>query len=153
MTLIITGVGFLIHVYSMGYMEHEEDYARFFACMNFFIFAMLLLVLAANLLLLFVGWEGVGLASYLLIGFYYTRPAAATAATKAFVVNRIGDLGLLIGILLTFYTFGTSDVVDVDQKAEKMFALGAPLIRSPHTALFYWSHGKIGTNSFACVAT
>ena len=77
MTLIITGVGFLIHVYSMGYMDHEEDYARFFACMNFFVFSMLLLVLASNLLLLFVGWEGVGLASYLLIGYWYNRPTAA----------------------------------------------------------------------------
>ena len=77
MTLIITGVGFLIHVYSIGYMEHDEDFARYFAFMNFFVFAMLLLVLAGNLLLLFVGWEGVGLASYLLIGYWYTRPAAA----------------------------------------------------------------------------
>ncbi|HEY4832875.1 MAG TPA: proton-conducting transporter membrane subunit, partial [Waddliaceae bacterium] len=94
MTLIITGVGSLIHIYSIGYMEHEEDFARYFACLNFFVFMMLLLVLAGNLLLLFVGWEGVGLASYLLIGFWYHRPAAASAATKAFVVNRIGDLGL-----------------------------------------------------------
>lgn len=116
MTLIITGVGFLIHVYSIGYMDHERDYARYFACMNFFVFAMLLLVLAGNLLLLFVGWEGVGLASYLLIGFWTEKPSAAKAATKAFVVNRIGDLGLLIGIILTFYTFGTGDIAEINAK-------------------------------------
>jgi len=128
MTLIITGVGFLIHVYSNGYMEHEEDFARYFACLNFFVFAMLLLVLAENLLLLFVGWEGVGLASYLLIGFWYTRPAAAQAATKAFVVNRIGDFGFLIGLLLTFQLFGTGDIDKVSQFAGQKFPIGAPVL-------------------------
>ncbi len=142
MALIITGVGFLIHVYSTGYMEHEEDYARFFACMNFFIFAMLLLVLAANLLLLFVGWEGVGLASYLLIGFYYSRPAAAQAAVKAFVVNRVGDLGLFIGILLTFYTFGTSDIVQVVDQTQRQFAIGAPLLGLLTLLYFIGATGK-----------
>lgn len=117
MTLIITGVGFLIHFYSMGYIEHEEDFSRFFACMNFFVFAMLLLVLAENLLVLFVGWEGVGLASYLLIGYWYTRKQAAQAATKAFVINRIGDLGFLLGLLLAFYTFQTGDFDEMFQKA------------------------------------
>lgn len=117
MTLIITGVGFLIHVYSNGYMDHEEDFARFFAYMNLFVFAMLLLVLASNLLLLFVGWEGVGLASYLLIGFWYQKKKAAHAAVKAFVVNRVGDLGLLLGILLTFVLFGTTDVEAISAKA------------------------------------
>jgi len=128
MTLIITGIGFLIHVYSIGYMDHEEDYARYFACLNFFVFAMLLLVLAGNLLLLFVGWEGVGLASYLLIGFWYERPAAAQAAIKAFVVNRIGDLGLLLGIILTFYTFGTSDMMQISQRAGQEFPAGTTII-------------------------
>ena len=128
MTLIITGVGFLIHVYSTGYMEHDEDYVRYFACLNFFIFAMLLLVLASNLLLLFVGWEGVGLASYLLIGYYYHRPAAAKAATKAFVVNRIGDVGLLLGILLTIYLFQTTDIATVIQRATEQYPKGAPVI-------------------------
>lgn len=137
MTLIITGVGFLIHVYSIGYMDHEEDFARYFACMNFFIFAMLLLVLAGNLLLLFVGWEGVGLASYLLIGFWYTKPSAAQAATKAFVVNRIGDLGLLVGLLLTFTTFGTGNINEVSMMAAKNFAVGAPLI-SILCLLYFW---------------
>lgn len=122
MTLIITGVGFLIHVYSNGYMDHEEDYARFFAYMNFFVFAMLLLVLASNLLLLFVGWEGVGLASYLLIGFWYERKKAANAAIKAFVVNRVGDFGLLFGILLTFSLFGTTDIDTISSQAGSVSA-------------------------------
>lgn len=142
MTMIITGVGFLIHVYSIGYMDDEEDYARFFACMNFFVFSMLLLVLAGNLLLLFVGWEGVGLASYLLIGFYYTRPAAAKAATKAFVVNRVGDFGLLIGLLLTFYTFGTGDISEIIRLAGEKFAVGAPLITLLTLLYFVGATGK-----------
>lgn len=120
MTLIITGVGFLIHVYSNGYMDHDQDYARFFAYMNFFVFAMLLLVLASNLLLLFVGWEGVGLASYLLIGFWYQKKKAAHAAVKAFVVNRIGDLGLLLGIVWTFLLFGTTDVETIMAKGSSI---------------------------------
>ena len=115
MAFIITGIGFLIHVYSIGYMDHEEDFARYFAFLNFFVFSMLLLVLASHLLLLFVGWEGVGLASYLLIGFWYQKPAAAQAATKAFVINRIGDLGLLLGLILTFYLFGTGDIAEISK--------------------------------------
>jgi len=142
MTLIITGVGFLIHVYSYGYTDHEEDYARYFACLNFFVFAMLLLVLAANLLLLFVGWEGVGLASYLLIGFWFTRPAAAQAATKAFVVNRIGDLGFLLGLLLTFQLFGTSDIEAINSRAVQMFTLGAPILTVLTLLYFIGAIGK-----------
>lgn len=142
MCLIITGVGFLIHVYSVGYMEHEEDFARYFACLNFFVFSMLLLVLAANLILLFVGWEGVGLASYLLIGYYYTRPSAAAAATKAFVVNRIGDAGLLIGILLTLSLFGTTDIAVINSQAVKLFAIGAPLITILTLLYFVGASGK-----------
>lgn len=142
MSLIITGVGFLIHVYSIGYMEYDEDFARYFACMNFFIFAMLLLVLAKDLLLLYVGWEGVGLASYLLIGYYYSKPAAPKAATKAFVVNRIGDLGLLLGILLTFYTFGTSNIDTVIQKSETQFVLGAPTLGILTLLFFIGAIGK-----------
>lgn len=142
MTLIITGVGFLIHAYSNGYMDHEEDFARYFACLNFFVFAMLLLVLAGNLLLLFVGWEGVGLASYLLIGFWYHRTAPAKAATKAFVVNRIGDLGLLIGLLLTFQTFGTSDIEEIGRLAAEGFSVGAPLMTSLTLLYFIGAIGK-----------
>lgn len=142
MTLIITGVGFLIHAYSVGYMEHEEDYARFFACMNLFVFSMLLLVLAEHLLLLFVGWEGVGLASYLLIGYYYHRPSAAAAATKAFVVNRVGDAALLVGLLLTFHLFGTSDITDVRDKAAAGFAVGAPILTVLTLLYFFGASGK-----------
>ena len=105
--LLITGVGSLIHLYSVGYMEHDERRRRFFGYLNLFLAAMLLLVLADNYLLLYVGWEGVGLASYLLIGFWQHKPSAATAAKKAFLVNRVGDMGLSIAIMLMFSTFGT----------------------------------------------
>ncbi|OII61817.1 NADH-quinone oxidoreductase subunit L [Streptomyces sp. CC53] len=105
--LLITGVGTLIHVYSIGYMEHDERRRRFFGYLNLFLAAMLLLVLADNYLLLYFGWEGVGLASYLLIGFWQHKPTAATAAKKAFLVNRVGDIGLSIAIMLMFTTFGT----------------------------------------------
>jgi len=107
MVIVVTFVGFLIHVYSIGYMAHEDGYYRFFGCLNLFIFAMLTLVLANNLLLLFVGWEGVGLCSYLLIGFYFVKKSAADAGKKAFIVNRIGDAGFLLGLLLVASTFGT----------------------------------------------
>ncbi|MEU3334093.1 NADH-quinone oxidoreductase subunit L [Streptomyces sp. NPDC002144] len=105
--LLITGVGSLIHLYSVGYMEHDERRRRFFGYLNLFLAAMLLLVIADNYLLLYVGWEGVGLASYLLIGFWQHKPSAATAAKKAFLVNRVGDMGLSIAIMLMFATFGT----------------------------------------------
>lgn len=105
--LLITGVGSLIHLYSVGYMEHDERRRRFFGYLNLFLASMLLLVLADNYLLLYVGWEGVGLASFLLIGFWQHKPSAATAAKKAFLVNRVGDIGLSIAIMLMFTTFGT----------------------------------------------
>ncbi|WP_445528219.1 NADH-quinone oxidoreductase subunit L [Streptomyces cyslabdanicus] len=105
--LLITGVGSLIHLYSVAYMEHDERRRRFFGYLNLFLAAMLLLVLADNYLLLYVGWEGVGLASYLLIGFWQHKPSAATAAKKAFLVNRVGDMGLSIAIMLMFVTFGS----------------------------------------------
>src|SRR5436305_5340409 len=105
--LLITGVGSLIHIYSIGYMEHDPDRRRFFGELNLFVAAMLLLVLADNYLLLYVGWEGVGLASYLLIGFWSYKPTAAVAAKKAFLVNRVGDTGLSLAIMLMFATFGT----------------------------------------------
>jgi NADH-quinone oxidoreductase subunit L len=107
MVLVVTGVGFLIHVYSVGYMAHEGGYYRFFGYMNLFMFAMLTLVLANNLLFMFVGWEGVGLCSYLLIGFYFLKKSASDAGKKAFIVNRIGDAGFILGILLTAMTLGT----------------------------------------------
>ncbi|MDQ3046065.1 MAG: NADH-quinone oxidoreductase subunit L [Bacteroidota bacterium] len=105
--LIITGIGFLIHVYSAGYMSHDEGFSRFFAYLNLFIFFMLLLVLGSNYLIMFVGWEGVGLCSYLLIGFWFKNTAYNNAAKKAFVMNRIGDLGFLLGIILIYVTFGS----------------------------------------------
>ena len=111
MVLVVTGVGFLIHLYSVGYMHGEEPlaYARYFSYINLFSFAMLLLVLADNLLLMFVGWEGVGLCSYLLIGFWYTKDSASDAGKKAFIVNRIGDAGFLLGIFTAFVFFGSLD--------------------------------------------
>lgn len=107
MLSIITGVGFLIHLYSVGYMAHEDGYWRFFAYLNLFMFFMLVLVLSSSFLLLFVGWEGVGLASYLLIGFYFTKDSAANAGKKAFIVNRIGDFGFLLAMFLLISHFGT----------------------------------------------
>jgi NADH-quinone oxidoreductase subunit L len=111
--LLITGVGSLIHIYSVGYMEHDPDRRRFFGELNLFVAAMLLLVLADNYLLLYVGWEGVGLASYLLIGFWSHKPSAAVAAKKAFLVNRVGDVGLSLAIMLMFTTFGSFAFQDV----------------------------------------
>jgi len=107
MVLVVTGVGFLIHIYSVGYMAHEGGYYRFFAYLNLFMFFMLTLVLANNYLLMFVGWEGVGLASYLLIGFFFLKDSAADAGKKAFIVNRIGDFAFLIGMFLIIQHFGT----------------------------------------------
>jgi NADH-quinone oxidoreductase subunit L len=113
MLAVVTGVGFLIHIYSTGYMAHEEGYWRFFAYLNLFMFFMLVLVLAESFLLLFVGWEGVGLASYLLIGFYWKKPSANNAGRKAFVVNRVGDLGFLLAMFLLIQHFGTLSFVQI----------------------------------------
>lgn len=107
MLLIITGVGFLIHIYSIGYMHNDEGFGKFFSYLNLFIFFMMLLVLGSNYIVMFIGWEGVGLCSYLLIGFWYTNKSYASAAKKAFVMNRIGDLGFLLGVFLIFVTFGS----------------------------------------------
>jgi NADH-quinone oxidoreductase subunit L len=118
--LLITGVGALIHIYSVAYMEHDPRRRLFFAYLNLFVAAMLLLVLANNYLVLYVGWEGVGLASYLLIAFWFDRPAAATAAKKAFLENRVGDVGLSIAIMLMFATFGRTDFAGVFGGASTM---------------------------------
>ncbi|MCK4908633.1 MAG: NADH-quinone oxidoreductase subunit L, partial [Planctomycetes bacterium] len=104
MLLVVTGVSFLIHVYSVGYMADDKRYARYFGFLNLFVFAMILLVAADNLLLMFIGWEGVGLCSYLLIGFWFEKKANATAGKKAFIVNRIGDFGFMLGIFLLFWS-------------------------------------------------
>jgi len=116
MALVVTGVGFLIHVYSVGYMSHEPAFARYFVYLNLFMFAMLTLVLANNYLLMFVGWEGVGLCSYLLIGFWYEKQSAADAGKKAFIVNRIGDFGFILAVFLIFWTFGTVSYTEVFAK-------------------------------------
>ena len=116
MLLVITGVGFLIHIYSVGYMAHDEGYARYFSYLNLFLFFMTTLVLAGNALLMFVGWEGVGLASYLLIGFWFNKTSAAEAGKKAFIVNRIGDVGFLIGMFLLLANFGTLTFSEIADK-------------------------------------
>lgn len=113
MILVVTGVGFLIHIYSIGYMHAEDGYYRFFSYLNLFLFSMLILVLAGNFLLMFVGWEGVGLCSYLLIGYYFDRRSAGDAGKKAFIVNRIGDIGFILGIFLIFVTFNSLNFGEV----------------------------------------
>jgi NADH-quinone oxidoreductase subunit L len=118
--LLITGVGTLIFVYSMGYMQHDERRRRFFGYLNLFVASMLLLVLASDYLILYVGWEGVGLASYLLIGFWQHKPSAATAAKKAFVVNRVGDVGMSLAIMVSFAAVGTSEILAVTGAADRM---------------------------------
>ena len=118
MLLVITGVGFLIHVYSIGYMHGDEGYTRYFAYLNLFVFAMLILVLGNNYLMMFVGWEGVGLCSYLLIGFWYDKQSATDAGKKAFIVNRIGDFGFLLGMFTLFAVFNTLDFTTIFSDAE-----------------------------------
>ena len=125
MCLVITFIGFLIHVFSAGYMADEPDYARFFAYLNLFCGAMLVLVLGDNLPVLFIGWEGVGLCSYLLIGFWYSSTANADAGKKAFITNRIGDLGFLIGMFLLFQYTGTLSIPDINAAATP----GGPLMQ------------------------
>jgi NADH-quinone oxidoreductase subunit L len=120
MLLVVTGVGFLIHVYSVGYMHGEPGFTRFFIYMNLFMVSMLLLVMGNNYVVLFIGWEGVGLCSYLLIGYYYDKVSAAKAATKAFVVNRIGDAGFLVAIFLVFVNFKTLDYTKVFAQAGQL---------------------------------
>lgn len=129
MILVITGVGSLIHLFSIGYMSHDERPAKYFAYLNLFLFNMLILVLGDNLLITFVGWEGVGLCSYLLIGFWFTDPAKAAAGMKAFITNRIGDAGFLIGVFILFLTFGTVNYVDLINLVPKVVETGwlAPL--------------------------
>src|SRR5690606_20118983 len=112
--LLITGVGTLIHIYSIGYMETDPRRRRFFAYLNLFVAAMLTLVLAADYALLFFGWEGVGLASYLLIGFWQHKEAAARAGTKAFIMNRVGDVGMAIAMMTMFAWFGTTSIAAVN---------------------------------------
>jgi NADH-quinone oxidoreductase subunit L len=138
MVLVVTGVGWLIHIYATGYMAHEGGYYRFFSYLNLFMFFMLILVLAANYVLLFVGWEGVGLSSYLLIGFYFLNKSAADAGKKAFIVNRIGDFGFMLGMFLLFRAFHTLDFQAIFTSSTLR---GWPVELSGH----------LGTLTFACL--
>ena len=142
MILVVTGVGFLIHVYSKGYIHGDESQYRFFAFMNLFTFAMLILVLGGNFLLMFIGWEGVGLCSYLLIGFWFEKDSAANAGKKAFVVNRIGDFGFVLGMMLIFTTFGTLDYQKVFAEAPHMLAPAGGLVTLITMFLFIGAMGK-----------
>ena len=133
--LIITGIGFLIHVYSTGYMQEDDGFRRFFAYLNLFVFFMLLLVLGNNFLVMFIGWEGVGLCSYLLIGFWFKNIEYSAAAKKAFIMNRIGDLGLLLGVLLIYTTTQSVDYLTVLSKdGIKMFS---PEVATAATLLLF----------------
>src|SRR6202158_5205717 len=141
--LFVTGVGMLIHIYSIGYMAHEGGYYRFFGYLNLFMFSMLTLILANNYVLMFVGWEGVGLCSYLLIGFYFHRKSASDAANKAFIVNRIGDAGFLLGMFFIAWYFGSVRYVDVNQLARSgHFHIGDPIITAATLLLFVGACGK-----------
>ncbi|WP_398454730.1 NADH-quinone oxidoreductase subunit L [Sphingobacterium thalpophilum] len=141
MLLIVTGIGFLIHIYSIGYMQQDSGFGKFFAYLNLFIFFMLLLVLGSNYLVMFIGWEGVGLCSYLLIGFWYKNKSYASAAKKAFVMNRIGDLGFLLAVFLILGTFGSLEFSTVFPAA-KNFAAGDMTVVSITILLFIAATGK-----------
>jgi NADH-quinone oxidoreductase subunit L len=141
--LFVTGVGMLIHIYSTGYMAHEGGYYRFFGYLNLFMFSMLTLILGNNYALMFVGWEGVGLCSYLLIGFYFHRKSATDAANKAFIVNRIGDAGFLLGMFTIAWYFGSFRLTEVTELARSgKFSIGDPIITAATLLLFVGACGK-----------
>jgi NADH-quinone oxidoreductase subunit L len=141
MLLVVSGVSTLIHIYSIGYMHDDEGFYRYFAYLNLFVFAMLILVSANNFLLMFVGWEGVGLCSYLLIGFWYEKKSASDAGKKAFVVNRIGDFGFLLGVFLIFWTFGSVNFSEVFPLAAK-YPMGSGVLTAITLCLFLGATGK-----------
>ncbi len=151
MIMVVTGVGSLIHLYSIGYMHGEEGFYRFFSYLNLFCFSMLMLVLGNNALVMFVGWEGVGLCSYLLIGYYFHKKSAGDAAKKAFVVNRIGDFGFLVGLFTLFWALGSKGVwtvnfVEISENAHLLYAWRHH--RYPCNALFLRRrHRQVGTAS------
>ncbi|OGC79283.1 MAG: NADH-quinone oxidoreductase subunit L [candidate division Zixibacteria bacterium RBG_16_40_9] len=142
MMLVVCGVGFLIHVYSIGYMHEDPGYARYFSFLNLFEFSMLVLVLANNFLLMFLGWEGVGLCSYLLIGFWFEKKSAADAGKKAFIVNRIGDFGFMLGMILIFVTFGSLNFIEVFKVAPEYLQVGSGLAVAITLLLFAGAVGK-----------
>lgn len=141
MLLIVTGIGFLIHLYSIGYMQKDEGFGKFFSYLNLFVFFMLLLVLGSNYVVMFIGWEGVGLCSYLLIGFWFKNKSYASAAKKAFVMNRIGDLGFLLAAFLIFATFGTLEFAGIFPKAATMVS-GDGMLLMITLLLFVAATGK-----------
>ncbi len=141
MMMIVTGIGALIHLYSIGYMSHDKGFYKFFSYLNLFIFSMLLLVMGSNFLILFIGWEGVGFCSYLLIGFWFKNEEYGYASRKAFVMNRIGDLGLLIGIFLLAYYFGSIEYTDIAAKVGQ-FKLNDPVLIAATIFLFIGAMGK-----------
>ena len=142
MILVVSGVGFLIHVYAVGYMHDDADFPRFFTYLNLFTFSMLMLVLANNYLLLYVFWEAVGLCSYLLIGFWFERPSAAEAGKKAFIVNRVGDFGFGLGVMLLWTTSGTLQYAQVFEAAPARLAVGGGLVTAITLLLFLGATGK-----------
>src|SRR5215467_12782026 len=143
MLLVVTGVGWLIHIYSTGYMSHEGGYYRFFGYLNLFMFSMLTLVLANNYALMFVGWEGVGLCSYLLIGFYFHRHSASTAANKAFIVNRVGDAGFILGMFTIAWYLGSLRFTEVNHALRVGgFKIGDPVLTAATLLLFVGACGK-----------
>ncbi len=142
MMMVVSGVSFIIHIYSVGYMHEDRDFPRYFTYLNLFVFFMLILVSANNFLLMFVGWEGVGLCSYFLIGFWYEKKSASDAGKKAFIVNRIGDYGFLLAIFLIFVAFGTIDFKEVFAAAPGKFAVGGGLVTLITLLLFMGATGK-----------
>ena len=140
--LVITGVATLIHMYSVGYMSHDEGFARYFAYLNLFVFSMLMLVLGDSLVTLFLGWEGVGLCSYLLIGFWYKEMPNAIAGKKAFIANRVGDFGFMIGMFLIFWHFGTLGYTDLISRASEVAATDSTLLNWACICLFIGAAGK-----------
>ena len=148
MLLVVTGIGSLIHIYSIGYMAHEGGYYRFFAYLNLFMFFMLVLVLAANYLLLFVGWEGVGLCSYLLIGFYFDKKFATDAGNKAFIVNRIGDFGFSLAMFLIFVQLRLARFRQGVPAGARRFDRGC----SPPSGCCCWWAPAANRRSFRCMS-
>src|ERR1700712_2953438 len=142
MLLVITFVGFLIHLYSVEYMRDDEGYARFFAYMNLFVAAMITLVLANNLLLLYLGWEGVGLCSFLLIGFWYRDPANVRAASKAFIVTRIGDTAFAVALFLLYTRLGTLDIQELMHRASVQWISGSGIVVAAAALLLAGAVGK-----------
>ena len=142
MILVVSGVSFLIHIYSIGYMAHDKCHVRYFTYLNLFVFFMLVLVSGSSLPVMFIGWEGVGLCSYLLIGFWFTDNEKASAGKKAFIVNRIGDFGFVIGIIILFWNLGTFNFSEIAQRAPEVFAMGGAVVTAITLLLFVGATGK-----------